>query len=322
MGENVLVTGAAGFIGRHLVQYLANQGYQVHGLDRVTPRLLPECAGWYTGDLATGEGLSAAIEAAKPRFVFHLAAIVKSNSFEELFRVNVTGTRRLLDALLTSARDVVILVAGSAAEYGFVRVSELPVTEQQGLNPATFYALSKVAQGLLAWQYWFRYGLPVVRTRTFNVTGPGEPPVMVCSALAQQLAIRSSTLKVGNVESVRDFLDVRDAVRAYVEVVQKGKPGEVYNVCSGQAVKIQHLLDLLLSMVNGPIALKNISRNNPEDVPVMYGDNQKLRELSGWKPQIVLEKSLSDLLDYWRNELRHDGFPLPMEENRHILVGS
>lgn len=315
VSENVLITGAAGFIGRHLMRHLSSQGYRVHGLDRTNPGLLSAYASWHVCDLTTGAGLSAAIEATKPRFVVHLAALIKGYSLEDLLRVNVVGTRRLLDALRALSPDTVVLVAGSAAEYGFVRRDELPVTEQQALRPVTFYALSKVAQSLIAQRYWLCHNLHVLRTRTFNLTGPGEPPTMVCSAFARQIAAlesqgESGTLEVGNLQSVRDLVDVRDAVRAYAWVMQNGKPGEVYNVCSGQPVKIQHMLELLLGMTTGPVVLKPKSEGrDPQDIPAVFGSCRKLRQASGWRPEISLEKSLADLLDFWRDELRSASIP-------------
>jgi len=310
MNKSVLVTGAAGFIGRHLVEHLSDQGYSVHGLDRSSAEPVSSCDSWHIADIMVSSELCSAIKDTKPDFIFHMAALIRGDSLEDMLNVNVIGTRQLLDALLKFSRETVVLIPGSAAEYGCVFDDELPITEQQTVRPVTAYALSKVAQSLIAQQYWLTHKLPIVRTRPFNVSGPGEPASLVCSAFARGIAEiekigSSGTLTVGNLQSERDFIDVRDLVRAYIWLMHNGQTGQVYNICSGQSIKIQRILDLLLGMTNCSISVKSeFEKSDHTDIPKIFGSHQKLYSQSGWDPEITIEQSLSDLLDYWRSKLK------------------
>jgi GDP-4-dehydro-6-deoxy-D-mannose reductase len=202
-----------------------------------------------------------------------------------------------------------IQVAGSSEEYGLVDPDELPITESQPLRPLSPYAVSKVSQDMLAYQYHQSYGLDVVRTRGFNHTGPRRGSVFVCSNFAFQIASielgrQEPVLRVGNLEARRDFTDVRDMVRAYALALEKGKPGEVYNICSGRSVSIQHVLDLLLERTTAKIAVEtDPQRLRPSDVPVLEGSAERFHADTGWQPRIPFEQTLADLLDYWRARL-------------------
>jgi GDP-4-dehydro-6-deoxy-D-mannose reductase len=250
--------------------------------------------------------VAAVVDQLRPDYVFHLAALIRSESLTDLFTVNVLGTQNVLDALVVARPEARVLVAGSSAEYGLVQPDEQPVREDHPLRPLSPYGISKVAQSLLAVQYVYRHNLAIVRTRTFNLTGPGEPDTLVCSSFARQIAeiergLRPAVLKVGNLESDRDFLDVRDAVRAYWLVAQHGEPGEVYNVCSGVATTIQGVLEALLSFTSANIEVQEESkRHTMWDVPIQYGDVTKLRYATRWSQALSLQESLKDLIDSWR----------------------
>ncbi|MGA2585567.1 MAG: GDP-mannose 4,6-dehydratase [Candidatus Aminicenantales bacterium] len=309
MTERVLVTGAAGFVGHHLARHLQEQGLIVHGLDR--PGVPPPSdlrITWHACDIIHAAQVAEVVGQVQPDYVFHLAALTKSKSLTDLLAVNVLGTQNVLDALVAARPEARVLVAGSSAEYGLVRPDELPIREDHPLRPLSPYGVSKVAQSLLAAQYVYRHNLAVVRTRTFNLTGPGEPDALVCSAFARQIAeiergLRPPVLKVGNLESARDFVDVRDAVRAYWLVAKHGEPGEVYNVCSGKASPIRGVLEALFELTPMKVeVLEEAQRRTAWDVPIQYGDVTKLRDVTRWSQAVSLQESLRDLMDLWRHQ--------------------
>jgi GDP-4-dehydro-6-deoxy-D-mannose reductase len=246
------------------------------------------------------------VRAADPDYVFHLAALIKSESLRELFAVNVVGTQNVLEALRARKPGARVLIAGSSAEYGFAQPDEFPMGEDQPLRPMTAYGLSKVAQSLLGAQYALVHGLAIVRTRTFNLTGPGEPETLVCSTFARQIAAAEladvpPVIRVGRLDSRRDVLDVRDAVAAYWLAAQYGEAGEVYNVCRGTAVRIGDVLETLLQLARVPIEVCGEDLNGIKtDVPAQQGSPEKLVALSHWQPVIPLRRSLVDLLESWR----------------------
>jgi GDP-4-dehydro-6-deoxy-D-mannose reductase len=208
-----------------------------------------------------------------------------------------------------------MLAVGSADEYGLVPGAEAPLREDAPLRPASPYAASKVAQGYLALQYALSPGLPVVRTRTFHHTGPRRGEQFAESSFARQLAeIQAGQhpprIEVGNLDAVRDFTDVRDVVKAYWALLDRGAAGEVYNVCSGRGVKLRDLLDglIVLSGVRVDVHV-DPARLRPVDAPVLVGDPGRLRAATGWEPEIPLERTLRDLLDYWRERVGLNAAP-------------
>jgi GDP-4-dehydro-6-deoxy-D-mannose reductase len=188
-----------------------------------------------------------------------------------------------------------------------VHPDEVPIKETNPLRPLSPYAVSKVTQDYLGYQYWMSWKLDSVRTRGFNHEGPRRGPVFVASDFAKQIADiekgrRDAVLSVGNLEARRDFTDVRDMVRAYWLALEKCEPGEAYNICSGKAWSIQQVLDLLLGMTKAKIEVKqDPARLRPSDVPVLLGDNSKFVKATGWKPTIPFEQTLRDMLDFWRS---------------------
>jgi GDP-4-dehydro-6-deoxy-D-mannose reductase len=304
------ITGIGGFLGSHLAEFLLAEGLPVYGTIHKDFRnvehtkdklaLLP-C------DILDRQQVETAVVKTQPQVVFHLAAqslpVLSWKDPEATFRVNVFGTLNLLEAVRKSGIDPTILVSGSSAEYGFTRPDEMPIQEEKALRPATPYGVSKAAADLLAYLYWRTYGMKVICGRPFFVIGPRKRGD-VCSDFARGIVAvekgQQPSLKVGNLEAVRDFLDVQDAIGALWLLVEKGTPGEVYNLCSGVGHKIGEVLRILLAMAMKPVPVEqDPARLRPADEPVVIGDNAKLRAL-GWEPQVPLQVTLARVLEFWR----------------------
>jgi len=306
------ITGISGFVGGHLAEYLlSHTDWEVYGLSRHRPQeAWVESIGFFQEDALDYHALRAVLEEVKPHYIFHLAA----QSFVPLswadpwgvFENNVRAQLNLLQAVVELELPSRILVVGSNEEYGIVSPDELPIRETHPLRPATPYAVSKVAQDLLGLQYHLHHGLETVRVRPFNHIGPRQSERFVASSLAKQIAeieagLRPPVIKVGNLEARRDFTDVRDVVRAYHLVLTRGEVGEVYNVGSGVAHSIRELLDVLLSLSKARVQVKvDPELLRPLDTPVSFCDFSRLRQATGWEPTIPFERSLEDILNYWR----------------------
>ena len=314
--RRVLVTGVTGFAGSHLVDYMLELGdVEIWGIQRWRSRTeniehfrdrihLLEC------DLRDAESTRDAIEASRPDWIFHLAA----QSFvptswrapSESLTTNVLGQLHVFEACRRIGMKPRIQIACSSEEYGMVYEDELPIRETNPLRPLSPYAVSKVTQDLLAYQYFMSYKTDVVRTRGFNHEGPRRGPVFVASDFAKQIAdiergLKEPVLHVGNLDARRDFSDVRDIVRGYWLALEKGEPGEVYNLCSGKAWTIRAVLDHLLSLTKTKIEVRpDPKRMRPSDVPVLLGDPSKFQQRTGWKPVIPFERTLADMLEFWR----------------------
>ncbi len=312
MLKNHLVTGIAGFCGYYLVQVLSASNVQVVGFDRVDYAL--DSSQFYIGDINDVAMLQSALCDTQPATIFHLAALTNPRlDYEELHRVNALGTLSLMEAIRATCPQSTIVITSSSSVYGRVSPEALPIPEAQPFAPMTPYATSKVAQEMIAYQQFAQHKLRVIRTRAFNLTGPGESTHFVTSAFARQIAeieagLREPTIRVGNLEAVRDFTDVRDAVRAYYLLADLGKPGEVYNVCSGQGTSIRELLDMLLELsIQHDISVQvDPARVQPADVPIQIGDASKLCSLTGWSPTIPLHQTLEDVLNYWRRKANEE----------------
>lgn len=313
-----MLTGITGFVGSHLAEYLLNQGIEVYGTYRWRSRMdnikhILDKIKLLEADLRDSHSLRRVVCEAAPDYIFHLA----SQSFvpmswrapADTLETNVIGTAHLLEAVEDANCDPVIQIVGSSEEYGLVHKHELPIKETNPLRPLSPYGVSKVAEDLLGWQYYRSYGMKNVRTRAFNSTGPRRGEVFVTSNFAKQIVeiekgLREPIMFVGNLNAKRDFSDVRDIARAYWLAVTKCKYGEVYNVCSENERTIRSVLDLLLSHTNKRIKVtKDPARMRPSDVEVLCGDCSKFKEQTGWKPEIPFEKTIADLLDWWRERL-------------------
>ena len=310
----VLVTGGAGFVAAHLVEHLHERwpDARVVGLDR--PRGAapgPAAAGMrlLEIDLTDPEAAASVFDVVEPDHIVHLAgqSSVHQSWLDPggTLRTNILGLVHLLDGARTRGLRPTVLVVGSADEYGIVSPDELPIAEAAPLRGVSPYAVSKVAQGYLALEFRAA-GMRILRTRTFPHTGPGRGEAFAESSFARQIAeieagLKPPVIEVGNLEAVRDYADARDVVRAYVDLLEKGHDGEVYNVCSGQGISIRGLLDLLLLRAKVQVEVRvDPARLRPSDIPALVGDNRRLCEHTGWAPRLTLDRTLGDLLDAWR----------------------
>jgi len=315
----VLVTGVTGFVGSHFAEYALGRGAEVVGsfrwrsntenIEHLRTRLeLVDC------DLRDMSSAQYLIEAARPDWVIHLAAqSFVGSSWQapaETFVTNTLPQVNLLEAVRTRCAGARFLVIGSSEEYGFVTEDELPITELNPLRPLSPYAVSKVAQDLMGYQYFKSYGMHIVRSRAFNHEGPRRGDVFVTSSFARQIAeiergLREPVIAVGSLKNRRDYTDVRDIVRGYWLLLERGEPGEVFNLCSGRAWVIQEILDFLLgeARVPGITVREEPARMRPSDVPVLRGDATKARQTVGWEPEIPFEQTLRDILEYWRQRV-------------------
>lgn len=313
----VLITGAAGFVGRHLATHLfADGGHEVWGLTRarrmikgIDPRVRLVIA-----DLREAEPVAAAVSQVRPDAVYHLAsqASVARSLADPLDTMlnNVIGQVNLLEACAKHAPDARILVVGSNEEYGLTRPDELPIREGKELRPISPYAVSKVTQDLLGHQYFATRGLPIIRVRPFTHTGPGQESLFVTPAFARQLAEmeleqRELRMRVGFLDGQRDFTDVRDVVRGYQLLVERGELGEVYNLGSGVPRSVRSILDGLLELTDvRPVIEVDPTMIRPLEMPVMYADCSKIEAATGWRAEIPFEQTLKDVLDDWRHRSR------------------
>ena len=309
-----LVTGITGFAGSHLADYLlAHTELEVFGADlRGFPESAPRSdrLRLCQGDLCDPDFVLSSLEEAHPQYLFHLAAqAFVPLSWEDPWDTlanNIRGQLNLLQGVLHLGLLPRILVVGSADEYGMVRPEELPIGEDTPLRPYNPYAVSKVVQDMLGYQYFASHGLHVVRVRPFNHIGPRQSAAFVTSAFAKQIAEAEvgrtpPMIKVGNLEAKRDFTDVRDMVAAYYLALSKGEPGEVYNIGSNIARSIREVLDILLAESGVELTVQeDPTLLRLSEVPVVACDSRKFQERTGWEARISLEESLRDILDYWR----------------------
>jgi GDP-4-dehydro-6-deoxy-D-mannose reductase len=314
--RRVLVTGVTGFAGSHLVDYMLTRGdVEIFGIHRWRSRTeniehFPANVTLLECDLRDASSTRDVLEKVRPDWIFHLAAQsfvpTSWNAPSESLVTNVLGQVNVFEAVRRLDLKCRIQLACSSEEYGLVLPDELPIRETNPLRPLSPYAVSKVAQDMLGYQYWMSWKVDAVRTRGFNHEGPRRGPVFVASDFAKQIADiergrRPPVLNVGNLDARRDFTDVRDMVRAYWLALEKGAPGEVYNICSGRAWAIREVLDLLLGMTKAKIDVRqDPTRLRPSDVPVLLGDASRFRAATGWTPVIPFEQTLADMLDYWR----------------------
>lgn len=318
--DRILITGINGFVGSHLAEYILNNNLgDVYGLirnkdvdkkniEQVFNKItLKEC------DITDAYCVRKAINDIEPDIIFHLAAqsFVPSSwsSPVETMQTNVIGSMNIFEAVRNCKNDPIIQIAGSSEEYGMVYENEVPITEDNPLRPLSPYGVSKVAMDLLGYQYHQSYGMKIIRTRAFNHTGPRRGEVFVTSNWAKQIAMieakkQEPIVKVGSLDPIRDFTDVRDMVRAYWLSTQKCKYGEVYNICSERGIVMKDLLELLfkLSKIKANVE-EDPSRMRPSDVKILVGSCEKFKKETGWRAEIPFEKTMEDLLNYWRAKI-------------------
>lgn len=308
----VLITGICGFVGGYLYRHLIQAGHIVCGT-RLENEKVPDHlrdTDIFVMDLTDKEAVEAVLRESKPDAICHLAAQSSvALSWKDpamTYNVNVIGTINLLECLRTLEMNPRILLVGSSEEYGKVTPDEIPISEDHSQRPGNPYAASKAGQEMLGRLYADAYGMEIIMVRAFNHTGPGQTPTFVIPDFAHRIAMMEKGLMpkellVGNLEAVRDFSDVRDIVRGYGMLIEQGRAGEIYNIGSGHGYAIKDLLEKLLAMTDETITVtQDPNRMRPSDVPALIGDVSKIKEHIGWEPEIPIEKTLRDVLDYWR----------------------
>jgi GDP-4-dehydro-6-deoxy-D-mannose reductase len=310
--QTVLVTGASGFAGSHLLDLLATTDARLiawsHRGGHHTPQDAPGV--WHAVDVLDAGGVDRAVAEALPDLVYHLAGDAQSGgSWDRLgatFAVNVRGTHHLLAAVARHVPSARVVVAGSALVY---KAGDHPIGEDSELKPASPYAVSKLAQETLALRAARLDRLDIVVARPFNHVGARQSPAFIAASVARQLSMVEAgraepQLRVGNLEAERDLTDVRDTVRAYQAMAVRGRSGAAYNVCRGEGLRMKTLVQALVDRTKIPVEIViDPARFRPVDVPRLVGDNARLRRETGWAPLIPLDRTLDDLLDYWRQRV-------------------
>ncbi len=317
MRTPILVTGAAGFAGSHLVDFLARDHTPIvawYRPDGRAPRSRPPSVEWRAVDILNRDAVEAEIDRAKPQAVYHCSGAAHIgaswNDARGTFERNVLGTHHLVEALERARAGTRLLIPSSASVY---KPSPSALGEDAELAPANPYALSKLAQELFARQAEEPNGVDLVVARAFNHIGPGQEPTYVASSIARQIALIESgraqpVLEVGNIDARRDLTDVRDTVRAYRLLVEHGRPRVPYNVCSGRACSVRELIRALVTMAGIRVEIRvDPARYRPSDPELVLGDPTRIQTELGWKPEISLTRTLSDLLEYWRERVRTGG---------------
>lgn len=320
--NKVLITGITGFVGSHLADYILAEfpDVQILGLTRWRSskdnikHILNKITLSF-GDLVDLSSLETILREHKPDVIFHLAAqsYVDFSFLSPIstLETNVIGTCNLLEAVkrlkLDSGYDPVVHICSSSECYGQVKENEVPIKEDNPFRPASPYAVSKVAEDMLGLQYWLSWKIKTIRTRMFTHTGPRRGEVFIVSNFAKQIAeieagLKKPVVKVGNLKSIRTFLDVKDAVKAYWIMVDKCPPGEVYNIGGVETMTVGEMLDKLLklSKVKDIRVEVDPARLRPSDVTLQIPCVDKFTRATGWKPEIKFEKTLEDTLNYWR----------------------
>ncbi len=312
----VLVTGATGFIGSHLLEFLLKKGDEVVGTvwdegELPNVEAVKDRVQFLNCDIRDEARVLEIIKEVAPERIFHLAAqSFPTVSWDEpalTLETNVLGTSHVFEAVKKCKSSCMVLVACSSAEYGFVTEKEVPVKEDHVLLPLHPYGVSKVGQDLLAYQYHENFGIKTVRARIFNTTGPRKTND-VCSDFTKRIVQiekgKEKEMLVGNLEPKRDITDVADVINALWLLTEKGKTGDVYNVCSSRAYRIKDILDMACELSNQDIKPKvDPTKLRPTDEPIIMGDNSKIREGCGWVPKMEMKETLSRMLDFWRDEL-------------------
>ncbi|PIY31784.1 MAG: GDP-mannose 4,6-dehydratase [Candidatus Infernicultor aquiphilus] len=308
--KKALITGGEGFVGGHLRAELEDNGYQVISTSR-----LPK-DGFVKMDIKNYEEIRSVLNEHKPDVIFHLAAIAYVPSSwqdpELVYEINGLGTVKLLNAARSlGLLDTIVQIAGSSEEYGLVTENETLIKETNPLRPLSPYAISKISADLAGYQHFKSWGIKTIRTRAFNHEGPeskygpARGDEYVTSTFAKQVALiekgKQDKIMVGDLTSIRDFTDVRDTVRAYRLLIEKGEYGEVYNIGSGKGYTIQQVLDILIKLAKAEIKVEvDPKRLRPSDVKLLLCDCSKMKKITGWEPEIPFEKTMEDLLNYWR----------------------
>lgn len=309
-----MVIGAAGFVGSYLVEAI----HESFSCSVIATKLCHEtfhCTNTDVVDLDILDYPSVCnmLRIQKPDYIFHLAAQSSvARSWEDpalTVDINIKGAINVLNAIRTLDYSPQILLVGSGEEYGYIQNGDMPLNEKSNLYPKNIYAATKACQNMIAKIYADAYNLRIILVRAFNHIGPRQAPTFVIANFCKQVAliekgIQEPVLRVGNLNAKRDFTDVRDVVKAYVALIRHGKTGETYNVGSGHAVAIKSILTLILSQSSAEIQIEtDTAKLRPMDVPVIEADISKIMHTTGWRPQISMEKTIHDTLEYWRGQI-------------------
>jgi len=316
----VLITGITGFVGSHLAEYALAQGAEVIGSLRWRSKTehiehLRDRVTLVESDLRDLLSVRPLLEQARPDYIVHLAAqsfvVASWQTPSETLWTNAICQLNLFEGMRQLGSKARFIVIGSSEEYGLVYPDELPVRETNPLRPLSPYAVSKVTQDLMGYQYFKSYSMHIVRARAFNHTGPRRGETFATSNFAKQIAeieagLHEPVVLVGDLKPGRDFSDVRDIVRGYWTLLERGTPGEVYNLCSGVDWSIERVLNFYIGKSTAPRieVRQDPARLRPSDVPILRGSREKIETTLGWRPAIPLETTLSDLLEYWRRRIR------------------
>ena len=305
-----LVIGAAGFVGKYLVDEMCANGMEAYATKLPHEQFEYPNVQVYDLDIMDKEAIVALLFEIRPDYIFHLAA---QSSVGLAWKnpgltidVNIKGSINVMDALRELFYKPRIFLIGSGEEYGHIQPTETPIKESNLLRPGNIYAATKACQNMIGNIYSKAYDLELMMVRAFNHIGPGQAPMFVVSDFCKQVAeiekgLKEPVMKVGNLAAKRDFTDVRDVVKAYVKLIQSGLAGETYNVGSGSAKEIREILNLIVSMSTVKIDVEiDPNKIRPVDVPIIEADISKINELTGWKPQIPLEQTINETLEYWR----------------------
>ncbi len=306
--KSAFITGITGFVGRYLAEYLNTQGNKVSGIDRRPACDIPKVS-YFEGDILDTAALAQLFSSIRPDRIFHLAGVSLPSDADTSPRyaldINIMGAVSVLDAAFQACPSSSILCIGSSKQYSDTAGAD-PITEETPCRPTSFYGISKYAAELIGMQYTRQHGMDIRFTRSFNHTGPGQSERFVCSDWTKQaaeieLGKAEARIWVGDTSPAIDFTDVRDVVRAYALIMEKGTKGEVYNVCSGTAVPLQELLTLITAKSGRKIVIEQDSTRLKmhKTGRKTVGDRSKLTRATGWEPEIPLSKTLEDLYRYW-----------------------
>lgn len=309
-----LIIGGAGFVGGYLIRELNNAGWEVYATCLPNEEITGECKA-YKLDILSKDEIKPLLDEIKPDVIYHLAALssvsVSWKKPQLTAEINIIGTINVLEAAREAERrDMKILLIGSGEEYGFIREGACPLSESEPLNPGNIYAATKACQGMIGEIYARAYKMDIVMVRAFNHSGPEQLPIFVIADFCKQIAeieagMHEPVMSVGNLSAMRDFTDVRDVVKAYKLLGEKGVSGKVYNVGRGKAVTIQYILDTAVGMAKTPIEVKHDpARMRASDIPLIEPDISRINADTGWKAEISIEQTIKDTLDYWREKCR------------------
>lgn len=308
----VLIIGAGGFAGGYLIKELTDSGYEVHATHLPSENIQPECFR-HVLDVLNKDDVKNIIEEIKPDIIYHLAAqssvAVSWKKPQLTAEINIIGSINVMEALPDNARLILI---GSGEEYGFISENACPIKETESLNPANIYAVSKVCAGMIGRIYHRAYNKDIIIVRAFNHSGAGQAETFVISDFCKQIAeiengLKSPEICTGNLSAKRDFTDVRDIVRAYRLLAEKGVSGKIYNVGRGKAVSIEYILNTAIGLSEVPITHRlDPERLRASDIPVIEPDVSEIFSDTGWTAEISIEQTISDTLEYWREKLKRE----------------